>query len=388
MTKNVLLGDLAQIKGGKRLPKGESLQDIPNNHPYIRVVDMGDKFIKKSTLQYVPNNVFPRISRYITNTDDVLLSIVGTIGLVSIVGEQLDNASLTENCVKLTCNRQKIDPKFLYYYLSSPVGQNELRTGKVGSTQPKLPIYNIAKINVPYIPVSEQKRIVQILETIDQKIELNRRMNETLEQMGQALFKHYFIDNPEADKWDNVQLNELVEHIKKSVKPEESPEKLFSHYSIPAFDDLMEPEEVSGKQIKSNKYSVVNQSILVSKLNPSTPRIWPVIEARRNAVCSTEFQVLQPKQLFGFTYFLLKTDDFTSHLKMCAGGTSNSHRRVNPSDILNYQLAYLDNEVLSDFEEIAVCLLEKIKNNKSEIINLATTRDLLLPRLISGKIEV
>lgn len=124
MTQTVLLGDIAKIKGGKRLPKGEVLQDVKNSHPYLRIVDMGEKFIKKPSLQYVPDDVFPKISRYITNTNDVLISIVGTIGLVAIVDSELDNASLTENCVKLTCDTDKIDPQFLYYFLSSATGQD------------------------------------------------------------------------------------------------------------------------------------------------------------------------------------------------------------------------------------------------------------------------
>lgn len=84
---------------------------------------MGEKFIKKPSLQYVPDDVFPKISRYITNTNDVLISIVGTIGLVAIVDSELDNAGLTENCVKLTCDTDKIDPQFLYYFLFPQQGK-------------------------------------------------------------------------------------------------------------------------------------------------------------------------------------------------------------------------------------------------------------------------
>ncbi|TOB54547.1 restriction endonuclease subunit S, partial [Vibrio parahaemolyticus] len=82
------LGELVKIKGGKRLPKGAQLQSEPNSHPYIRVRDMGDKYIPENGLEYVPDDVFPSISRYIVKTNDVIISIVGTIGLVSIIDER------------------------------------------------------------------------------------------------------------------------------------------------------------------------------------------------------------------------------------------------------------------------------------------------------------
>ena len=96
--KEYKLGEIAKIKGGKRLPKGSTLIKTKTEHPYIRVRDMGDRFIPTSDLEYVPNDVFPLIKNYTVNKNDVILSIVGSVGLVSIVNEELHHASLTENC--------------------------------------------------------------------------------------------------------------------------------------------------------------------------------------------------------------------------------------------------------------------------------------------------
>lgn len=103
--KEYKLGEIAKVKGGKRLPKGSSLTSVPNNHPYIRVRDMGSKYLPVSNLEYVPDDVFPSIKNYIVNKKDVILSIVGSVGLVSIVNDNLDKASLTENCVKILPNK-------------------------------------------------------------------------------------------------------------------------------------------------------------------------------------------------------------------------------------------------------------------------------------------
>ena len=171
----MLLKDCATIKGGKRLPKGQTLQNVANDHPYIRVKDMQGRYVVlDSSYEYVPDSVFPSISRYTVETNDIILSIVGTVGLVALVDESLNNASLTENCVKLINIKNHL-PEFIYYYLYSDKGQAQISEGVVGSTQPKLPLYNIEKLDIPDISMNEQQHIVDILGSIDEKIENNEQ---------------------------------------------------------------------------------------------------------------------------------------------------------------------------------------------------------------------
>ena len=118
--REVKLGDVCDVKGGKRLPKGSSLTTIKNNHPYIRVRDLGQNKILQlnQDYEYIDDETQKTISRYTVSQNDVLISIVGTIGLIGIVGRSLDKSNLTENCVKLI-NLKEIDKDFLYYYLIS-----------------------------------------------------------------------------------------------------------------------------------------------------------------------------------------------------------------------------------------------------------------------------
>ena len=142
--KTYRLGEIATIKGGKRLPKGVNLIKIRNSHPYIRIRDIGKtKNIElDSTYEYVDDDTQKTIARYIVQEGDILISIVGTIGLVGIVGKSLDSANLTENCVKLT-NLRGVEKDFLFYFLKSEYGQNEINKGIVGAVQAKLQIKNI-----------------------------------------------------------------------------------------------------------------------------------------------------------------------------------------------------------------------------------------------------
>lgn len=148
--ETISLGDIAIIKGGKRLPKKEQLQSIPNTHPYIRVRDFNSMYLSLQGMEYVPDNIFPKISSYIVNEGDVLLSIVGTVGSVSIVGDNLNNASLTENSVKVSLLENGLTPELLYLQLISYKGQDEIKQKTVGSTQPKLPIYNIKSLKLSF----------------------------------------------------------------------------------------------------------------------------------------------------------------------------------------------------------------------------------------------
>jgi len=138
---------VCNVKGGKRLAKGQKLTTIPNNHPYIRVRDMNNKpFIQMTpSIEFVPDEIQEGISRYIVSTDDVIVSIVGTVGLVCIVHPSLDNANLTENCVKLT-NCSSVTSSWLYLFLSSTEGQEQICNVTVGAVQQKLPIKNIQSI--------------------------------------------------------------------------------------------------------------------------------------------------------------------------------------------------------------------------------------------------
>jgi type I restriction enzyme S subunit len=143
------LGSFCTVKGGKRLPKDAELNDLKSGNPYIRVADMARvKFVSlNEKFQHVDAETQKSIARYIVSANDVILSIVGTIGTVNMIDETLHHANLTENCVRLT-NFKGVSGDFIYHYLSSPVGQRVIETYTVGGVQAKLPLYNIQSIPI------------------------------------------------------------------------------------------------------------------------------------------------------------------------------------------------------------------------------------------------
>ena len=170
----VELGSLADVKGGKRLPKGVNLITKPNSHPYIRVRDLNNVIFASlsSDYAYVDDETQKSIARYITSAGDVLVSIVGTIGLTAIVDDTLANANLTENCVKLT-NLKGITPEYLLLFLRSKEGIEAINKGTVGAVQLKLPIKNIQSIPVPLLLPIEMQALDDILSVIFNRISTN-----------------------------------------------------------------------------------------------------------------------------------------------------------------------------------------------------------------------
>lgn len=182
------LGGFASIKGGKRLPKGDELNNFKIGRPYIKVADMKKtKFlVLNSKFQYVSNEIQAQISRYTVNTNDIIISIVGTIGVVNIINESLNNANLTENCMKIN-NLEFVNTKFLYHYLNSEIGKRVIEESTVGGVQGKLPLYNIQSIPV-LIPTSEVfEKFNSTVELLDSKLILKVLENQKLGELKELL---------------------------------------------------------------------------------------------------------------------------------------------------------------------------------------------------------
>ena len=167
-------GCICTVKGGKRLPADCELLDTPTKHPYIRVRDVGNSRYVCLTdqFQYIDEETHSAISRYIVNTDDIIISIVGTIGLLGKIHSSLDNANLTENCVKLT-NIHTVTSDYLYYTLCYKKQAKEIELLTVGAVQAKLPIYNIQSIKILVPPKEAIEDFQNKLNVLNEQIEAN-----------------------------------------------------------------------------------------------------------------------------------------------------------------------------------------------------------------------
>ena len=158
----VRLGEICEIKGGKRVPKGRKLEDQVSYKPYIRVADMQDHSVNTDTLKYASKDIFNEISRYTISSKDVYFSIAGTIGKVGSIPEKLDGSLLTENAAKLDFfAAQEMNKKFFIEMLSSDFIKEQHKKMLSKVAQPKLALIKLKKTIIPLPPLSEQKRVVR-----------------------------------------------------------------------------------------------------------------------------------------------------------------------------------------------------------------------------------
>ena len=165
-----MIGDIAEVKGGKRLPKGEEYSEIPTDYRYIRVSDLRPNGIYIQSLKYLKAETQARIARYIVDPGDVIISIAGTIGITAAVPEDLGGANLTENAAKIAFrDRGAVDAVYVSYALQMPHAQFQIagHTGQV--TIGKLALFRIQKITIPLPPIDLQQRFAAIVESVEQQ---------------------------------------------------------------------------------------------------------------------------------------------------------------------------------------------------------------------------
>lgn len=186
--KTKMLSEIASIKGGKRLPKGEELNDLKLGRPYIKVADMKKTkyLVLNDKFQYVSNDIQSLISRYIINSGDLIISIVGTIGMINIIDGSLNNANLTENCFKIN-SFKFINANYLYHYLNSEIGKRIIEERTVGGVQGKLPMYNVESMPILIPEEDLLNRFNTSIEKIDKTTLSKVKENKLLEELKDLL---------------------------------------------------------------------------------------------------------------------------------------------------------------------------------------------------------
>jgi type I restriction enzyme, S subunit len=449
----VKIEDIAEVKSGKRLPQGHNLTDDITPYGYIRLVDISNGRIQKSNLQYLQKETWKSIKRYVVNTNDVCLAIVGhTIGMVFYVGVEWDNINLTENAARITNVNKSFNSRFIYYYLTSHKGQNEIISRKVGSAQGKLPLYNIKSLEIPNLPRKIQDLIVSSLDSLSFKIELNRQTNQTLEQMAQAIFKSWFVDfEPTRAKMAAIENGEDPERAAMAAISGNSLDELDQlspdtqqqlRSTAALFPDKLVDSELGeipeGWEVKSLS-SIINltgggtpkrseiafwkgaipwfsikdipvgsdifvvdtaEKITQVGLSKSSTKLLPkgttIISARgtvgKLALVATPMCMNQ--SCYGingaegigpyFNYFNLR-EAISTLQRNTHGAVFDT---ITTQTFESYSMAIRIDELTKVFEEFVTPIMDRIENNVRESLKLCELRDSLLPKLLSGAIDM
>jgi type I restriction enzyme S subunit len=401
--KEYKLRDVLCNKGYIRGPFGSALKRGDLLCEGIPVYEQQHAIYNKRDFRfYISEDKYNEMKRFTVYPDDIIISCSGTVGEVSLIKKNDPKGIISQALLLLRADNKIISPEFLLYFFKTAKGHNSITSRSSGSVQVNIARREVIEDIPLFIPcIEKQKRIVSILKSLDDKIEVNRKINENLEQQAQALFKHWFIDFapfkdgkfieselgliPEG--WRVGTLGDVAELRKPSIKPQDN--ILYTHYSIPAFDNNKRPSIDEGSTIKSNKFGISDGAVLLSKLNPSTKRIWYTGNVPDNSVSYTEFLPFysKNKELTPFVYCYLNCDRNYREIANGAKGTTNSHQRIDANSILTRGLAYSE-EAIKKFCDCCQYLMELILEANQESLRLSTLRDILLPKLMSGEIKV
>lgn len=329
-------------------------QEIRNN----RISSTGE-FISQLGLENSSAKIFPQ--------GTILIAMYGaTVGRIGWLTRPM---ATNQAACALVVDTEKATAKYIYYALFQR--RSDLINLAIGAAQQNLNLTTIKNFEIALPPLSKQKRIANILGSLDDKIDANNSLIETMQNLIDAQ-----VQSQSAEDYKFVKLDSLAQLSKVQSLPSKVTTNPVLHYSLPAFDAGGVPSLEDSNSILSNKFLIEKPCVLFSKLNPGTPRIWMVDPSSEYLnFASTEFVVLEPKESVdvGSLWAMCRDPRITQELKDYARGTSSSHQRVSPADILDVEV--INARIPEEESQI-------IHRKISENIFLSNLRNSLIKKII------
>ena len=410
--------------------KSNEYQSI--GHPIIRVTNFTDSSINMKDCNYLHPDKVKDYELYCLNFGDVVIATVGSwpanpesvVGKVIRVPKEAHRALLNQNAVRLRSNRN-IEQRFLFYRLKNFDFQNYIISTAQGSAnQASITLKSIFDFQFNLPPLSEQKAIAHILSSLDDKIELNRQMNETLEAMARAIFKSWFVDfDPVRAKmegrqpagmdaatadlfpdefeesslglipkeWKVKKLGDLAQNISRKFNFSNKTEVIFINTGDVLLGRFLHSNRISKEGLPGQaKKSICENDILMSEIRPANGRYAYVDFDSSDYVVSTKFMVIhaldeiEPRLL----YRILILPVTLTELQVVAESRSGTFPQITFDSIDYLPIILPPKTIQLAFLRIVSLLEEQIKVNDLQSNTLVTIRDTLLPKLMSGEIRV
>lgn len=396
----------------------------------------GSKIDDSIGFNFVSEEHAHRLKNANVQRGDVIFTHAGSIGQVAYIPDssQFERYVISQRQFYMRCDRDKVIPEFVVAYFKTPEGQHQLlaNTSQVGVPSIAQPVTYLRTIQMPLPPLAEQRAIAYILGTLEHRAELNRRMNETLEAMARALFKSWFVDfdpvrakakgrdprlpTPVADLfpdsfegselgevprgWEVTPLGALTDTVKgRSYKSEELVQsdtalvtlKSFARGGgyrrdgLKSFAGSYKPEQV----VTPGELVIACTDVTQAAEVIGRPAIIRGTSGYRRLVASLDTLIMRPRgsnMTRAFLYFLGGTESFVAHTYAHTTGTTVLHlaKDAVPSFTFPRPPAVL----VQQFDALAGPMLDRIQSLEEESETLASLRDALLPKLISGELRV
>lgn len=387
--QSVKVAELGRVVTGKT-PKTAIAENYGGDVPFLTPSDdMSVKYVSK-TAKTLTEKGLSEVKNTLLPPDAVCVSCIGSdLGKVVITTK---NTVTNQQINSIIVDKERFDVSFVYYAM--------LILGKklnfISKTSTAVPIVNkssFSSYEIQCPSLDQQRLIATVLSALDSKIECNQKINDNLQQQAQAIYhERYECNFSDAlpSGWRIVTLGEVATISNKTFNPLKEPETTLEHYSIPAFDEARFPVFEPSTSIKSNKFIIDASCFMISKLNPTTKRVWKPYCLTENAVCSTEFIVYKAKDeaITDFLYSVIDSSSFSGFMCSHVTGPTGSRQRTTPSDTLSYKLILPSEDELVEFQSLVSPMYAQMRINAIENDKLKRLRDSLLPKLMSGEIDV
>ena len=391
------LRDIADIQTG---PFGSQLHKedyVEYGTPIVTVEHLGNRQFTEQNLPKVSDLDKERLKKYVLATGDIVFSRVGSVDRCSYVDEEHNGWMFSGRCLRVRPS-EYIHPLYLYYYFCREETRQFVRNIAVGATMPSINTKLLGEVPIAVPDMKIQKTVSNILSTIDDKIELNNKINANLQQQAQAIFKSWFVDfEPFQDGefveselglipkgWSVGRLANICTYGKDKVTVSElTPENYFSTENMLANKGGYTSAASLPNVLQTTR--CVPGDTLISNIRPYFKKI---VYCTMKAGCSTDVLCLRPKHSKYNTYLynLAYSDAFFDY--MVAGSKGTKMPRGDKQQIMSYSFMLPPDEVIEKFHEFADAVLKKIWVASEENKKLTGLRDSLLPKLMSGELSL
>ncbi len=357
------IGFLGKVITGKT-PSTQESDNFGDDYPFITIPDLDGRVFIEKTERSLSKKGASKVKGSLLPANAVMMSCIATVGKCGITTKP----SFTNQQINSVICDKDTDPRFLYYVFTQ-LG-NELDSfGGGGSVYANISKSRFSDIDIKIPPLPEQRAIAEVLSALDDKIELNRRMNQTLESLAQAIFKHMFIDNPEREGWVEAKLDSICRfEYGKALKAEHR-----KNGNIPVFGS-------NGCVGYHDDYLVKGPGIIIGRIgNPGTV----MFSFTDFFVIDTAFYIV-PKNSTNiyWLYYALK------ELNLPNLGAYSAVPGLNRNIAYLSEITIPPSKLCLNFESVIRPIFEKKYLNDQESNILAELRDTLLPRLMSGQVRV
>ena len=415
--EEVTLGDLLKTKHANLQtgPFGTALKAdeyVKTGIPVIAVKDIESNKLNHESLVYVTEETATRLSKYEVKAGDIIFGRKGSVDRRALIRDDENGWIQGSDCIRLRL-ASDISSEYISYQLGSNKIKAWMLSNAGGTTMPSLNQDILSRIPLILPPLETQKKIAAVLSSLDDKIELNTRMNKVLEEIAQVIFKRWFVEfefpnekgepyRSSGGKMKESELGLIPEGwgvISVDDPIDVNPSVSLTKGTRSAYVD-MASLPINCGSISDVSYKEYTGGSKFSNGDVLLARITPCLENGKTAFVdflkegeigfgSTEFIVLRGKGEVktSFVYCLARYSDFRKHCIASMVGSSG-RQRVQNDCFKNYLLAHPSDTVLKAFDNMCGVLFKQITINTQNSIRLIELRDSLLPKLMNGEIHL